>query len=297
MKSLDEIEVSTSTIISTTNMDINLDWFYSILPVIDAKIPSKIKYLKQFQKYIIDLDPPYGTITLKQFGNKIDGVTFKRKKKKGPPFRNSLSLVMYVGKLITIKVPIKGKIHCVGCTSDDHPEKCIEFLYRIMRQYPSSPETYRLIKTDHLRVVLFTVMTNFMLRIGFDINRKHLDMFVNRNTKYNSLLEASFGYTGVIIKMPFEIRPEQPGARLMTIDSSGAVESQEISYAEYLKTLTPVDRKKELAKRRKNSFMVFHSGTCILSCKSRDLVRDSFKAFTEIVTYNRDKIEEVIDKL
>jgi len=295
MKSLDEIEISTSTIISTTNMAINLDWLYTVLPVLDIKIPAKIKYLKQFQKYIIDLNPPYGTITLKQFGNKIDGITFRRKKKKGPPFRNSLSLVMYVGKLITIKVPIKGKIHCVGCTGDEHPEKCIEHLYGIMKHYPSSPETYKLIKSDHLRVVMFTVMTNFMLRIGFDINRKHLDMFINRHTKYNSLLEASFGYTGVIIKMPFEIRPEQTGAKLMTIDSSGVVETSEISYEEYLKTLTAIDRKKELGKHRKNSFMVFHSGTCILSCKSRELVRDSFKAFTEIVLYNRDKIEEMID--
>jgi hypothetical protein len=296
MKPLDQIEISTSTIISSTNMDINLEWLYSILSIFQVQTTCRIKDLKQFQKHIIDINPPYGSITLKQFGNKIEGITFKKKKKKGPPFRNSLSLVMYVGKLITIKVPIKGKIHCVGCTSDKHPEKCIEILYHFMKQHPSSPETYRISKTPQLTVVLFTVMTNFMLRIGFDINREHLDMFINRHTKYNSLLEASFGYTGVIIKMPFEIQNDQPGARLMTIDESGVVESKEISYGDYLKTLTNAERKKEFGKRRKNSFMVFHSGTCILSCKTRELVRDSFKAFTEIVTYNREKIEEIIDR-
>ena len=45
-------------------------------------------------------------------------------------------------------------------------------------------------------------MTNIDFNIGYIINREELNRYINEHTEYNSLLETSFGYTGVNIKIP-----------------------------------------------------------------------------------------------
>ena len=44
-------------------------------------------------------------------------------------------------------------------------------------------------------------MTNIDFNVGFNINREELDIYINSSTLFNSLLETSFGYTGVNIKI------------------------------------------------------------------------------------------------
>jgi hypothetical protein len=52
------------------------------------------------------------------------------------------------------------------------------------------------------------LMTNIDFNVGFTINRENLDKYINSNTDYNSLLETSFGYTGVNIKIPMQRPPD-----------------------------------------------------------------------------------------
>ena len=51
-------------------------------------------------------------------------------------------------------------------------------------------------------VNFITVMTNIDFNVGFIVNRENLDKYMNQQTEHNSLLETSFGYTGVNIKFP-----------------------------------------------------------------------------------------------
>ena len=93
---------------------------------------------------------------------------------------------------------------------------------------------------------------------GFIINRENLDKHMNELENFNSLLETSFGYTGVNIKFPLK---EQIEMDLPKLSYDGKNWSETIEkYSDYLETLPDVARFKEDAKKRYNTFLVFHSG-------------------------------------
>jgi hypothetical protein len=49
------------------------------------------------------------------------------------------------------------------------------------------------------------VMYNIDFSLNFKVNRENLDTLINTETSYTSLLETTFGYTGVNIKFPVNI--------------------------------------------------------------------------------------------
>lgn len=291
--SFDDINISTTTVIVATNIEINLEWLYSAMCITMVDITGlNIKANKDFQKHVIKIDPRYGGITMAQYKNNLKGFKIMKKKKKF--FRNALSIVMYVGKLITIKIPRKGQLQMTGCITPEHSQLCVQYLWEILRQQPNTENfTYKLSKSM-LTTMLRTVMTDIVFNLGFNINRQKLDLYMNKCTEFNSLLETSFGYTGVNIKIPFQLDIHDNGIRTMCCSKEGTWENGFISYETYMNGLSPKDYEKESKKNRRNTFLVFHSGTVIMSGMTVKYMRDVYDKFVCIMNNARREIEEII---
>lgn len=285
MLKFNEINVSTTTVIIQTNIVFHLDWVFDILPI--YKLSKECSSIKEFHCEISRSNPPFGSVTLVQYQEKSKG--FPMKKTRSKYFRNALSLVMYVGKLITLKIPAKGKIQLTGCTTDAHAKICIQSLWNTISAYKPSPETYVVSGDSRNEIVALieTVMTNKVFHLGFNINRQNLDQYMNTHTEFNSLLETSFGYTGVNIKIPFEVLPTDDAFTRLRFDMNSNVwHDEQITLAEFQR-LAP-GRKK----RYKNTFLVFHSGTAIMSGMSLRYMESVFNSFVSIIAKARPFIEE-----
>ena len=136
-------------------------------------------------------------------------------------------------------------------------------------------------------------VTNIDFNVGFTINRENLDKYINSNTDYNSLLETSFGYTGVNIKIPMIRPPDMILKKLIWKNNNW--EQDKISYTDYLNKLEEKERFKEVNKNRYNTFLVFHSGNVIMSSMHIDYMKDTFTKFVNIIKECRPHIEEKIE--
>lgn len=301
-KSFKDINISVTTVVAKTNMDINVDLlFESINPTF--AIDKKVKNKKAFQKFIIEENPEYGTITSLKYRGQCKGFQIVKKtnkkkkcvKKKRKYFRNSVNIVIYIGKLITIKIPNKGWFHLTGCITDEHINMAMKHVYNHIQ---SNPDFFKWTGPyDFLHYTARTVMTNIVFNVGFNINREKLDRYMNSNTDFNSLLETSFGYTAVNIKFPFDIDPDEVNIREITFNTNGEYEKTEyITYDDFVKSLEPKCRQKELKKKRRNSFLTFHSGIVIMSGMIPSYMEPMYNIFMDIIINARSEIEETCDK-
>lgn len=288
----DDINVSTSTIICKSNLEVNLDWLFSMVPILEVRPPKVIKISKELNVYICSVDPPLGTITMVEYIGKLRGYKIRKSK---AFFRNTLSIAMFVGKLVTIKIPKKGKIQMTGPTSNLQAELCLKYLWELLCTHPSGRDTYSLSDdSGTFKATSHTVMTNIDFKLGFKVNRQNLDIYMNKNTTFNSLLETSFGYTGVNIKRFFEMESSKTPVKTIECDAVGAWKYGHITYEEYLNELSPKDASKERAKKHRNTFLVFQSGAAIMSGMNVLYMKSVYNEFTEIVSTKRDIIEEKI---
>jgi hypothetical protein len=130
-KSIDEIDVSTKTIICKTNWKINIDELFSSLPVTEYKIlPKKRGRRPKNEKKAEEQKLNDGEIITLKLGEKMRGINLKQNKKKSSSyFRNSLTIVMQSdGKLINLKVSKNGNFHVTGAKDDESVQKCIEYI-------------------------------------------------------------------------------------------------------------------------------------------------------------------------
>jgi hypothetical protein len=136
-------------------------------------------------------------------------------------------------------------------------------------------------------------MTDIVFDIGFNINRQNLDRYMNRCTAFNSLLETSFGYTGVNIKIPFSLDPENTQITCLTWSDDQWIQSY-ITYTDYLHDIPVKEKEKQLVKKRRNTFLVFHSGRAIMSGMTPQYMKPIYNMFTDIMKGARKEIEETI---
>lgn len=288
-RNFNDINITTTTVIIPTNIDFNLDVLYDALHICDETQIITSKTNKDFQRKIISMNPPSGSITMVQFKDKLKG--FKIKKKKTKYFRNALSLVMYVNKLITIKIPTKGSFQMTGCINQEQSIECIKHIWRMCLN--TKLDNLYTITGDFFECKIRTVMTDIVFKVGFNVNREHLDRYMNSRTDFNSLLETTFGYTGVNIKIPFDI--ENDDKSIITLNYKGEEWNEGcISYADYLDTLSDKNRLKEIRKKRRNTFLVFHSGTAIMSGMVPHYMENVYNTFINIMKDARNDIEEYI---
>ena len=299
----DDIKISTQTIIGISNLTINTEKLFNKFQIVPYKIIEKRRGRKK--KSEVEQVPDIledGSIITVKFGDTIRGVDTKQYKKQGKYFRNALTIVMFMDKkLINFKISKNGKFQFTGCKDVRHAIKCIQYMwgqinteeYKINVKLDNNQSMYEFQDDSKQFTIRFlTVMANIDFNIGFPINREKLDIFVNSNTEYNSLLETSFGYTGVNIKIKV-VDDIDFYINCMTFDDKKAewVVSQ-ILYSEFV-TLNAEYRKYK-DKLRCNTFLVFHSGNIIMSGFNPDYMRECYLKFRSLLVKNRKHIEEII---
>tara|TARA_B100000686_G_scaffold142661_1_gene150101 strand:+ start:178 stop:1062 length:885 start_codon:yes stop_codon:yes gene_type:complete len=288
---LEEIKVSTKTIIAIANISIDINKLYDFLPVEKyILIKKKRGRKKKIQVNDPNADIKEGSIILMKYQDKYKGILLKKPKKtarKKKYFRNALTIVMILknsdntNKLINFKISKNGKFQITGCKNILHAHCVIKYMWDLIKD---TVDLYEL-KDPSFKVVFNTVMTNIDFNLGFLINRENLDKYINRNTDYNSLLETSFGYTGVNIKIPFELDKDKIKLSQLVYKENKWVKSL-IEPGDYINKKKP---------KYYNTFLVFHSGNIIMSGMRKEFMKDSFEFFLKIIDECKDYIKEKLD--
>ena len=192
-----------------TNLVLNINNLFEYLPITKyIVVPKRRGRKKKSEKVDPNKGIANGSIITLEYENRLRGVDLKKKKeknknskKKGNFFRNSVTIVMIIdGKRINYKVSKNGKFQMTGCKYDEQAKKCIQYIWKYIQK---STNVYSLSNNDkQLEVMFVPAMRNIDFSLGFLVDREKLDAYFNLYTDYNSLLETSFGYTGVNVKIP-----------------------------------------------------------------------------------------------
>lgn len=288
----DDIKISTMTIIGSTNWKIDTKKLFDSLPVVPYTVIPKKRGRKPKQvKEEPNKDLKEGSIITLIYKDKLRGVLLKDKKsdEESGYFRNSLTVVIYVGKMINTKISDNGKFQMTGCKNDEHAEKCVKYIWKYIQEM--TDKTICKVNGKTAECHFNTHMTNIDFNLGFRISRESLDKHINKITEYNSILETSFGYTGVNIKMKLDKSINPPVKKLVLEDNDWKLVT--IPYEEYNSLLNPKDKKKE-KKDRNHTFLVFQSGKVILSSKHIIYMRSIYNTFIDMIKKIKPEIEERI---
>tara|TARA_A100001035_G_C27547398_1_gene392482 strand:- start:190 stop:678 length:489 start_codon:yes stop_codon:yes gene_type:complete len=162
-----------------------------------------------------------------------------------------------------------------------------------MNKHENTDNLYT-IKGSNIEIIFVTVMTNIDFNLQFLVNRENLDKFINQNTNYNSLLETSFGYTGVNIKLPFDDDIDLDLKKIIYKDDKW--DETTIKYDKYINSLPIKDQEKESNKKRYLTFLVFQSGNVIMSGMINKFMENYYYKFYDIINKCRDDIIEKLEE-
>ena len=254
----------------------------------------------------------------------------KDKKKRGNYFRNSVTIVMIMdSKKINFKVSRNGKFQMTGCKKDIHAEDCIKWVWKYIKdsdgifKFEENKSTDVDVDVDvdadtdtdtededgniihkpvkisknipNLKVIFIPAMRNIDFGLNFFVDREKLDEYFNMCTNYHSLLETSFGYTGVNIKIPIDKSIQELQLKQIEYIDDKWNDPIYVPFANYLDMLTAKDVNKKLKKQRYNTFLVFHSGKVIMSGMESSFMKDVYYEFLDIIRDCYDIIEERLE--
>ena len=116
--------------------------------------------------------------------------------------------------------------------------------------------------------------------------------------QFHSLLETSFGYTGVNIKIPITDNITELKIKRVQYNSKkkNPWVVSEATYEDYLDLLPIKEKDKKLKKDRYNTFLVFHSGKVIMSGMTSEFMRKAYTYFLRIMRTCYDDIREKLAK-
>ena len=296
-----DITVSTRTFIGHTNIKIDINKLFEILPITKYEhVPKKRGRKKKndisVEKKSTDIITlEEGSIISLNLENNYRGFVAKKKKSKskGNWFRNSVSIVMVVdNKMINYKVSKNGVLQITGCKTKFQAYKCVKFLWNFIKD---NEEIYTFKdSSSKFETIFVPAMRNIDFYLGFNIDREQLSEYMSSTEEFRSLLEASFGYTGVNVKIPIhmpisEIRIKKLSYKDDTWDMS------EITYKDYLDVLDEKDRLKKIKKERYTSFLIFHSGKVIQSSTCSILGEHAYNIFIREIKKCSHIIKEKLD--
>jgi len=300
IKSFDEIEVSTKTVIAVTNLTIDLDKFFTYVPITDHVPTPK----RRGRKKRISVTPtiptlPKGSVVLAQKQRQFRGSYTKGKSKKSTYFLHSVTIVMALenNKLINVKVSSNGKLQITGCKEDNHFIHTVTTLYHVLdRMQEMTGENLFHLRDNpnRLDVVFNTVMQNMDFNIGFDICRDKLDSFINRYTKFRSIYESAIN-TGVNIKIKSNPTDKNEILQIQYTPSTKKIEMENVPYSVYCNLLEGKERRKETKKEKHHTFLVFASGSIIMSSRGSDMGR-VFQELVETLIKHKDRFEDKTTK-
>lgn len=304
LKSFDNIAISTKTIIVITNWELDINKLYEHLPITPyVFIPKKRgRKTQSLDKGHMENTLNDGDIITVKHKSQVRGIELKKKKTIAPGanergkfyFLNCTSVVMFIiDKFVNFKIHNNGKFQVTGCKDDIHAEECIKHIWIHIQKLHSSIGDVCKITSEIPKAIFKTAMINVDFNIGFRIHRENLDSWINSYTNYQSLLETSFGYTGVNIKMECGEPTDQLFLCLeFDEDNVNNVEESLVKNIEYLNMLNDKDKSKELKKKKFHTFLVFHSGNIILSSRFLNEMEKVYHKFVDIMMSHKDLFEE-----
>jgi TATA-box binding protein (TBP) (component of TFIID and TFIIIB) len=297
-----EIDVSTKTIIAISNLKINLDKFFEYIPItpfkpIEKKRGRKKKIAVEQTVEIV----PEGSIINVQKKNNFRGVLLKKKKNTNTYFLHSVTMVLSIekNKFINIKVSANGKFQITGCKNDDQCIKTLRYIYKHIKisEVITGHKIVDYINEPNKMVVLTnTVMQNMDYNIGFNISRDKLNTFINNHTDFCSIYEGSIS-TGVNIKIPSSNPYEEYINKLTYSYDANTCEEKEqlenVDYEQYKCLLEDKQKNKEHNKEKYHTFLVFASGSIIMSSRG-PLMKMVFNNLINMLREYKEHFEEQI---
>lgn len=299
----DEINVSTKTYTASTNITINLGELFNCINVTDYTVIPKKRGRKRKDELHTDDDRQViepGSIITAKWEGQIKGCDRKAKSKnesKTPKtwFRNSVTIVIFLDKFINFKVCKSGKFQMTGCLNWKHAEMCISTIWNLIKNNPVIYEFSD--ETETLKTIVVPSMRNIDFSIGFNVDREKLNKYITSRKDIHCLLESSFGYTGVSIKIPLS-NEKRIQMAIMKYEylKNEEVKCEQKTYDYYLDTLPEKEKLKKLNEQKYNTFLVFQSGKVIFSGLTSWLMKDFYYIFIDMMKNGYDEIEERLEK-
>jgi TATA-box binding protein (TBP) (component of TFIID and TFIIIB) len=205
-------------------------------------------------------------------------------------FNNSTTVVMYVDKIVVLKVPPQGKIQITGCKTEEQVYHAVHAIWRAIRQIcKEHPEVSQIPPGEAPRVVYHGVMNNINLNLGFRLSNRKVHDFLYSRTEFN-IIPNDRNYAGVTAKLEVEGLKDLPLVKHRFLN--GKWYQSNAHWNEYLEMLPAKDRVKETAKKRYQSFLIFHSGKVIQSGPRYVLMEEVFRYFIELMNTYRADMED-----
>ena len=315
----EDIAVSTKTFTVMTNLKIEIKELYEKLPITPYVVVIKKRGRKKKCEQINPNEniPAGSIVTLKCEGD-IRGVELKIKKtknkqgKKNKWFRNSITVVIILDKPINFKICRNGTFQMTGCKTHEHAELCIKYIWKYIKDYPELYSFTRKSVNSTLETIFIPSMRNIDFSLGFLVDREKLNTYMSPHSEFNytysalhkkhfndrnfhCLLETSFGYTGVNIKIPLTENISTMEVKKIIYDDKNGWQENWTTYQEYLDLLPEKDRESKLADERYNTFLVFQSGKIIHSGLTIRFMRDAYYYFLDIMKEGFEHIEERLE--
>jgi TATA-box binding protein (TBP) (component of TFIID and TFIIIB) len=295
VKKFEDIAISTKTVIAISNLKIDLEKFFNYMPITDfIPLEKKRGRKKRIQIVLPNNNIPYGSIISVQKKKELRGACLKSKRSVETPSSNkdyflhsvSLVIVLEANKQINIKVSGNGKLQITGCKNNDHFINAVVCLYDTMNNVENwtNEKLYTLSYGDELQVLFNTVMQNMDFNVGFKINRQKLDKFIEKHTLHTSIYEESLA-TGVNIKVKSNASVD-PEIIKINYDGKDLVKS----YSTYEDYNNMLNKKKEIKKDKRHTFLVFSSGSIIMSSTGSGM-KETYDDIVDIFIKNRKHFE------
>ena len=294
----DDIKVSTKTYTATTNLNIEIKELYDKLPITPYTVIAKKRGRKK-KCDVVDpnTDIEEGSIITIKFEGQVRGVELKPKKPKQNNkqkwFRNSITVVIILDKPINFKICKNGTFQMTGCKTHEHAEMCIRYIWKFIQ---NDKTLYNFSSGDTLECLFIPSMRNIDFSLGFIVDREKLNKYMSEQQKFHCLLETSFGYTGVNIKIPITKDITTMAVKKVNYGKDGEWTEKWTTYQDYLDKLPEKERQIKINTPRYNTFLVFHSGKCISSCLTSEFMKDTYYYFLDIMRECYDQIEERLDE-
>lgn len=300
----ENVAISTQTIISVSNLKFNLNLMYQYLPITEYIILKKKRGRKKKVEIVNpNINIPPGSIISIQNKTNIRGSILKESKKENKTyFLNSITIVMVLenGKLINSKISQNGKLQITGCKNMNHCFEMIRFLFKHIKEIEIQTGQslfslkYGSKSTNRNPTFVFNVvMKNIDFKIKFNINREKLNQYINENTEFCSLFEASVN-TGVNIKIKSN-QPYEDNLDSVEILPDLSIQKTVVPFSSYVSFLDEKEKKKEKKKEKYHTFLVFHSGSIIQSGSGPEM-NTVYNKFFEILTNKKNAFEEILSE-
>lgn len=285
----------TTTYIAVVNWKMDYITLFNQLPIVELDTDPLID-VKRSQ---VSLNIPDGSILQLKYKDTYKKVHIRGYGQQDDAssgcFSNSVTVVMYIGKIIVLKMPPKGKIQITGCRNEAQVYKAIHSIWEsIEKIIPHHPEIAEIPAGEVPKVIFSPVMNNINMNLGFNINKRKVHEFLYKETDFH-IIPNDKKYAGVTAKLVVEGMKELPLVRHRYLN--GKWYESNASWNDYLAMLSAKDRKKEENTDRYQTFLIFHSGKVIQSGPRYELMKDVFNYFINIMYQNRHKIEDLTVEL